>query len=214
MRSVGGAKRRTRAASATFANSACCVSLWRCGQAFIQPFACWRSLAPATYNPGVYDADTLTDIHQRAHESLRRLIAFCGELTEEAVRQPLPGFGFATILDQLAHVIGAEVYWQTVVIRGYTEEADLPALPNLIAIEAFRERTAAATRAYLAGAAATELNARREMISDPGVTRVLRPADVLMRVVTHIFNHQGQVLAMCRTLGQPNQRHDLDYPVD
>ena len=35
-----------------------------------------------------------------------------------------------------------------------------------------------------------------------------------MRVVTHIFNHQGQVLAMCRTLGKPNDRHDLDYPVD
>jgi hypothetical protein len=34
------------------------------------------------------------------------------------------------------------------------------------------------------------------------------------RVVTHIFNHQGQVLAMCRTIGKPNDTHDLDYPVD
>jgi hypothetical protein len=35
-----------------------------------------------------------------------------------------------------------------------------------------------------------------------------------MRVVTHIFNHQGQVLAMCRSMGKPNDTIDLDYPVD
>ena len=162
----------------------------------------------------MYDAESLTDIHHRAHESLRRLIAFCGELTEEELRRPIPGFGFPTIHRQLEHTIGAEVYWQTVVTRGYSEEAELPALPDLNAIEAFRERTAAVTRAYLAGASVAELNSTRQMISDPGQTRLLRPADVTLRVVTHIFNHQGQVLAICRTLGKPNETDDLDYPVD
>ena len=52
------------------------------------------------------------------------------------------------------------------------------------------------------------------MVSDPGKTATFRPADVIMRVVTHIFNHQGQVLAMCRTIGKPNDSHDLDYPID
>jgi uncharacterized damage-inducible protein DinB len=165
------------------------------------------------YNPRVYNADTLRDIHQRAHESFRRVIAFCGELTEEELRRPLAGFGFPTILGQLEHTIGAEVYWQTVVTRGYTEEAELTALPDLVAIEAFRQRTATVTQAYLGGASEAELNSRRQMISDPGQTRLLRPADVIMRVVTHIFNHQGQVLAMCRALGKPNEKHDLDYPV-
>ena len=70
------------------------------------------------------------------------------------------------------------------------------------------------TRAYVAEASMAELNATRQMISDPGETRRLRPADVILRVVTHIFNHQGQVLAMCRTLGKPNETHDLDYPMD
>jgi uncharacterized damage-inducible protein DinB len=37
---------------------------------------------------------------------------------------------------------------------------------------------------------------------------------VIMRVVTHIFNHEGQVLAMCRSMGKPNVPIDLDYPVD
>jgi uncharacterized damage-inducible protein DinB len=162
----------------------------------------------------MYNAETLLDIHTRAHQSLRRLMVFCGNLTDDELHRPLRGFGFPTVLGQLEHTIGAEVYWQTVVTRGYTEEIPLPDLRDTGAMEAFRQRTASATRSYLDRASEAELNSPREMISDPGQTRLLRPADVIMRVVTHIFNHQGQVLAMCRTIGKPNDTHDLDYPVD
>ena len=162
----------------------------------------------------MYNPDTLLDIHARTHESLRRLIVFCGDLTGDELRRPLTGFGFRTVLAQLEHTIGAELYWQTVVMRGYTEEATLPDLRDIAAVEAFRRETASATRSYLERASETELNSPRVMISDPGQSRLLRPADVIMRVVTHIFNHQGQVLAMCRTIGKPNDTHDLDYPVD
>ena len=162
----------------------------------------------------MYNAEILLDIHARAHESLRRLIAFCGTLTDDEWRRQLTGFGFRTVHRQLEHTIGAELYWQTVVTRGYTEEATLPSLPDVAAMEAFRQQTASVTRAYLSGASEAELNSPRLMISDPGQTRLLRPADVIMRIITHIFNHQGQVLAMCRTMGKPNDRHDLDYPVD
>jgi len=162
----------------------------------------------------MYNAETLLDMHARAHESLRRLIVFCGNLTDDELRRPLTGFGFPTVLGQLEHTIGAEVYWQTVVTSGYTEEATLPALQDVAAVEAFRQQTASATRSYLDRASEAELNSPRQMISDPGQTRLLRPADVIMRVVTHIFNHQGQVLAMCRTIGKPNAVYDLDYPLD
>lgn len=162
----------------------------------------------------MYNADTLLDVHARAHESLRRLIAFCGTLTTDELRRPLPGFGFPTVMRQLIHTLGAEVYWQTVVIRGYSEEATLPNLPDLRGIEAFREQTASTTRSYLERATEAELNTPRPMISDPGRTRLLRPADVIVRVVTHIFSHQGQVLAMCRSIGKPNDTHDLDYSLD
>ena len=162
----------------------------------------------------MYDSESLLDIHGRAHESLRRLITFCGTLTADELRRSLSGFGFPTILRQLEHTIGAEVYWQTVVTRGYSEEAALPALPDLAAIEAFRAQVASATRAYLERASEAELNTPRVMISDPGQTRLLRPADVILRIVTHIFHHQGQVLAMCRSMGKPNDTIDLDYPVD
>src|SRR5262245_8050628 len=116
----------------------------------------------------MYDAQTLLDIHARAHESLRRLIVFCGALTDDELRRPLSGFGFPTILGQFEHTIGAELYWQTVVTRGYTEEATLPILQDVAAIEAFRRQTASVTRSYLDGASESELNSPREMISDPG----------------------------------------------
>jgi uncharacterized damage-inducible protein DinB len=161
----------------------------------------------------MHNSESLRDIHARAHESLRRLIAFCGTLTADELQLPLEGFGFPTVLRQLEHTIGAEVYWQTVITRGYSEEATMPALPDLAAIEAFRDQTASVTRAYLEGATEAELNTPRLMISDPGETRLLRPADVILRVVTHIFNHQGQVLAMCRSVGKPNAT-DVDYPLD
>jgi uncharacterized damage-inducible protein DinB len=162
----------------------------------------------------MYTTHMLLDVHARAHESLRRLLVFCGGLTDEEFRRPVAGFGWSTVHRQLEHTIGAEVYWQTVVTRGYTEEATLPELLDVVALEAFRQQTAFVTRSYLERAGETELNSQRQMISDPGQTRVLRPADVILRVVTHIFNHQGQVLAMCRTMGKPNDTHDLDYPMD
>ena len=82
----------------------------------------------------MYNAATLLDIHTRAHESLRRLIVFCGNLTNDELRRPLTGFGFPTVLRQLEHTIGAEVYWHTVVTTGYTEEATLPKLQDVAAI--------------------------------------------------------------------------------
>src|SRR5581483_12000653 len=158
----------------------------------------------------MYTADALLDIHARAHESLRRAIDFCGDLTDDELRRRLTGFGIGTVLQQLEHTIGAEVYWQRVVTTGYTEEATLPTVHDLAAIEAFRRQTASVTSAYLTGATEAELNSAREMTTDPGQTRVLRPADVILRIITHIFNHQGQVLAMCRTIGKPNTTRDLD----
>jgi hypothetical protein len=91
----------------------------------------------------MYSPEMLWDIHARAHESFRRVIVLCcGDLTDQELRRSLEGFGFPTILGQLEHTIGAEVYWQTVVTRGYTEEATLPELQDLAAIEAFRQQTA------------------------------------------------------------------------
>lgn len=162
----------------------------------------------------MHNAAALLDLHARAHTSFERLIGLCREMPGEIVTMPVAGFGFPTIMRQLQHTAGAELYWQTVVTRGYHEEAVLPDLSTMAAVAAFRRQVASTTRAYLASATEAELNTPRVMTSDPGETRLLRPADVIVRIVTHIFHHQGQILAMCRALGRPNETVDLDYPLD
>ena len=57
-------------------------------------------------------------------------------------------------------------------------------------------------RAYLSGASVEELNTAREMLCWPGKLRQLAPAHVITRVITHVFHHQGQVLAMLRIMGR------------
>lgn len=42
--------------------------------------------------------------------------------------------------------------------------------------------------------------------------KTLAPQHVVLRVLTHVFHHQGQLAAMCRLLGRPCE--GLDYPLD
>jgi uncharacterized damage-inducible protein DinB len=39
------------------------------------------------------------------------------------------------------------------------------------------------------------------------------PALIFVRTTVHIYQHQGQVLAMCRLLGRPGPGN-LDFPLD
>jgi hypothetical protein len=54
----------------------------------------------------------------------------------------------------------------------------------------------------------------QEAVTATDIDDLKRSEAKLHQDTTHIFNHQGQVLAMCRTIGKPNTKSDLDYPVD
>jgi uncharacterized damage-inducible protein DinB len=84
--------------------------------------------------------------------------------------------------------------------------------PTIAALSDYRERVAAATRDYLRSATAEALNTARPMETWGGESRVLVPALVVMRPLTHIYQHQGQVAAMCRLLGLPVPA-GLDFPI-
>jgi len=56
------------------------------------------------------------------------------------------------------------------------------------------------------------LNTRRKMATWGGKELELVPAHVILRTQTHIFQHQGQVAAMCRLLGRPIPT-GLDFPL-
>ncbi|RPJ47721.1 MAG: hypothetical protein EHM19_02740, partial [Candidatus Latescibacterota bacterium] len=69
-----------------------------------------------------------------------------------------------------------------------------------------------ATAAHIRGASPEELNEALAMTTWGNKRRVLAPAHVVLRTATHLYHHQGQVVAMCRLSGKPAA--GLDFPID
>jgi uncharacterized damage-inducible protein DinB len=154
----------------------------------------------------------LLDLHERVHRNVRGLLAHCARLDAAELNRELPGFGYPTVRLQLHHMIGAEEYWVGVLVGVVDPDDDDSAFPDVPALEAWRGRVSAATRAYLRGAATETLNTARPHATWGGRTRVFAPAHAILRTQTHHYQHQGQVLAMCRLLGKPGG--GLDFPLD
>jgi len=159
----------------------------------------------------MYTSRALLDVHERAHRNLAGLIAHCVELGEAAVRRELEGFGVPTIREQLFHQIGAERYWIGVLRDRMDVDDPDEEYPTTASLEDYRSRVFMDTREYLRGASSEELNTPRTMMTWGNNERVLIPAHVVMRAATHLYHHQGQILAMCRLLGKP--RSGLDFPL-
>lgn len=154
----------------------------------------------------------LLDIHSRAHLSLSRLIDHCAGFSADELSREIAGFGYPTVRLQLHHAIGAEEYWVGV-LRGLMLVDERPEdFASIEALRAYRQRVAQTTTDYLRGAAESELNTRRKMITWGGHERELAPAHIVVRTQTHIFQHQGQVAAMARLLGKPIPA-GLDFPL-
>jgi uncharacterized damage-inducible protein DinB len=88
-------------------------------------------------------------------------------------------------------------------------EADFASIE---AVRAFHERVTTVTRAYLRETSDAEIRRPREVVAWPERRITVVPAHVLLRTQTHIFQHQGQVAAMCRQLGRPIPP-GLDFPL-
>ena len=159
----------------------------------------------------MHDPRGLIDFHERAHRNLERLVAHCAGLTQEEADRSLAGFGYASVRLQLIHAIGAEAYWVGV-LQGRVDAEDKDDLfPTVDSVAAWRRDVAAATRAYLDAVTEAELDASRVVTTWKGERR-MAPAHVILRVITHLYHHQGQVVAMCRLLGRPVS--GVDFPLD
>lgn len=155
----------------------------------------------------------LLDLHRRTHLTLTRLLQHCAPFSAEELTREHEGFGYANLREQLSHVIGAEEYWLSVVLGTFKDDPQEPDCPTVEALEEYRRRVAAITEDYLRRTTDAELNTAREMWAWPGKMRSLVPALVILRTQTHIYQHQGQVLAICRLLGRPSPGN-LDFPLD
>ncbi len=159
----------------------------------------------------VYTRPALLEIHERTHRSLAKLIEHCRALSAEALDRELPGFGYASVRLQLHHLIGAEEYWIGVLEGKMLVEEE--AYRTIADLDAYRRKVARMTEEYLAGATEPDLNTPREVLTWRETRLAVVPAHVLLRTQTHIYQHQGQVLAQCRLLGLPGLG-GTDFPLD
>src|SRR5438270_8764564 len=63
------------------------------------------------YFEGVFTRTGLRALHGWTHERLDLLLAHAGLLTPEQFVAEIPGFGRATVRDQLSHIIQCEQFW-------------------------------------------------------------------------------------------------------
>ncbi|MFH1143723.1 MAG: DinB family protein [Candidatus Eisenbacteria bacterium] len=159
----------------------------------------------------MHTSAALLEFHERAHRNLAALLAHCRGLSSEEADREVPGFGYPSVRLQLHHGIGAEKYWIGVLQGRIDADDDAPDYPTIESLQAYRQRVFAATEGYLRAASLEELNTARPMMTWGGKERVLIPAHVFVRTLTHLYHHQGQVVAMCRLLGRPST--GLDYPI-
>jgi uncharacterized damage-inducible protein DinB len=172
-----------------------------------------RAAAVRRYNPRMYDPQGLLELHRRTHLGTAKLLAHCAAFSADELARELPGCGYPSLIEQWRHIIGAEDYWLSV-LRG---DWDIPdhaaACQDVPELEARRAVVATQTADYLARASAAELSAPRELATWPeGRRRMLVPAFVIMRTLTHAFQHRGQVIAICRLLDQPCP--SSDFPLE
>jgi uncharacterized damage-inducible protein DinB len=150
----------------------------------------------------MYIAEGLAEIHRRTHESLNKLLEHGCQFDEEDLVRQFPGFGYETLRMQFHHAIGGEQYWIGVLLGRMDVDDDDSKYPTIDKLQEYRVAVYSTTNEYLRNASAEELNTPRLMVTWKNNERMLIPAHVIMRTQTHIFHHQGQIVAMFRLLGK------------
>lgn len=160
----------------------------------------------------MFNAEGLLEFCRRAHHSFEKLIEHCQCLNDDEFNRKFEGFGYPTIKLQLHHAIGARKYWIGV-LQGRMDVDDDP--DDLFSIDdmiAYHKSVLQTTEKYLHSASPEELNTARPMTTWGNIEKSLIPAHVVIRTLTHLYHHQGQVAAMCRLMNKP-VAPGMDYPI-
>jgi uncharacterized damage-inducible protein DinB len=160
----------------------------------------------------MYNQLVLLEAHQRTHVSLGRMLNHLASLPGDSWNQSLPGFAYPTLVAQLEHALGAEVYWIRVLLGEPFANEGLGPDPKLDDLVALRDMCRQQTRDWLSSTPEQELEAVVTRSVWGGKTREVRPALVFLRILTHYYHHLGQMQAMCRLVGHPVGA--LDFPLD
>ncbi len=156
----------------------------------------------------MFNREGIRTLHGVTHDRLDLLIDHVAKLAPADFVRELPGFGFASVRDQLAHLLGAEERWVHRLQQLPLPQWGAADFSTAESIRPAKERVKAGTIAYLERLPDSELNTTLASLADwHGVLR--SPAFILHHVITHAYHHKGQVVAMCRLLGHPAPDTDL-----
>lgn len=155
----------------------------------------------------MFTKDAVKALHAWGHESLDVLFAHVAKLPDADFVRPLDGFGQGSVRDQLVHIIFVEEVWVRL-LQGLRVERWTETFESVAAIHEAKQRVFSETVAYLNGLSEAQLNSPVPPTPEwSGPPR--SPAFIIQHIVTHAFHHKGQVVAMCRLLGQPAPDTDL-----
>jgi len=160
----------------------------------------------------MFTAPGLLEFCRRSHQSFDKLLEHCHSLSSKELNREFGGFGYPSVKLQLHHAIAGQKYWIGVLQGRMDVDDDPDAHFTMDDMIAYRDSVRRVTELYLSEAQAEELITARPMITWGNVEKVLIPAHVVIRTLTHLYHHQGQVAVICRLLGRPVEA-GMDYPI-
>lgn len=156
--------------------------------------------------------DALLDALERTHRSFAGLIEHCAGFSTEEFDRSLDGFGYGSVRLQLHHAIAAQRYWIGVLEGRTDDDEDADRYPTAESLADLLREVRLLTEGCILAIPESELSVARTVETWGGRTVDIAPAPVVMRTLTHLFQHQGQVAALCRLLGRPIPA-GLDFPL-
>jgi uncharacterized damage-inducible protein DinB len=158
-----------------------------------------------------FTLEGIQKFHGWTHASLDLLLDHLSTVPPDDYLKELPGFGFATLRNQIIHIFNCEGFWIHT-LQGLRYVDRNPAVcPSLADARLMQQQVSRETQAYLSSLTNEQLNSAVELHFPDGDSAVRTPALVLHHIMTHAFHHKGQIVAMCRQLGHPAPDTDMNH---
>jgi uncharacterized damage-inducible protein DinB len=158
----------------------------------------------------VFTVDGVRKFHAWTHASLDLVLDHLSTMPANDYAREVSGFGFRTLREQAMHIFNCEGFWVHTLQGLRYAGRTLEDCPGVADVRLLQKEVSQSTQAYLSALTNQQLNADTELHFSDGDVAVRTPALVLHHVLTHAFHHKGQIVAMCRVLGQPAPDTDLN----
>jgi len=158
----------------------------------------------------MFTLDGIRQFHRWTHLCFDSALDHLATIPVADYTREVPGFGSPNLRAQVIHCLNCEAFWIHV-LQGlpFTDE-DPARFPTISAARILEGQVSAETLGYLSGITEQQLNTPATLRFPDGDVATRTPALILHHMLTHIFHHKGQMVAMCRQLEHPAPDTDLN----